>query len=132
MPPELAEAREWVRKAEHDRVGVEAALGHSPPLTDVAAFHCQQAVEKYLKAYLVYRGEPFEKVHDLSVLLDQCVRLHPAWEGLHDRVEPLTGFAVRFRYPGPADPTVEEVRAAVDVVEDVRRIVAHIMPQAVD
>ncbi len=113
MRPERAEVREWLRKAERDRPGAEAALAHAPPVTDVAAFHCQQAVEKYLKAYLVYRGEPFERVHDLSVLLDQCGQLHPAWEELRDQVEPLTAYAVRFRYPGSADPLVEEVAAFV-------------------
>lgn len=72
MPPELAEVREWIRKADRDRRMAELGLAESPAITDAAAFHCQQAVEKLLKAYLIFRQEPFEKVHDLEVLVEQC------------------------------------------------------------
>jgi HEPN domain-containing protein len=128
MSPELAEVREWLRKARHM---AEAGLAQSPPITDAAAFHCQQAVEKYVKAYLVFRGEAFELIHDLEALMDQCVRLDPAWEALRDAVEPLTAYAVRFRYPGPADPTVAEVLAALDVAANVERFVSDRLPKTV-
>ncbi len=47
MPPDAAEALRWLDKADHDAAAV-AALSHDPPICDVAAFHCQQAVEKML------------------------------------------------------------------------------------
>ncbi len=130
MPPELGEVREWLRKARHDRRMAEAGLAQAPPITDAAAFHCQQAAEKYLKAYLLHRGEPFEFIHDLEALMEQCTRLDPAWESLRDAVEPLTAYAVRFRYPGPADPSVEEVRSALRVVIELEQFVLSRLPQA--
>lgn len=131
MPPELAHVRAWLTKAEHDRRTAEAALNQHPPITDTAAFHCPQAVEKLLKAYLVHRGAAFEKVHDLEVLLAQCARWDAAFSELIERVEPLSAFAVRFRYPGPADPTVEQVRAALAAVAEVQQFVAARLPPAV-
>ena len=59
MPPEAAEVRQWLRKAVNDQRAARAALDQDPPITDVAAFHCQQAAEKLLKAYLVWRGQAF-------------------------------------------------------------------------
>lgn len=131
MPPELAEVREWIRKADHDRRMAELGLAESPAITDAAAFHCQQAVEKLLKGYLIFRQQPFEKIHDLEVLVEQCERLDTTFADLVDAVEPLSPYAVRFRYPGPADPTVDEVRQALDVVANVRRFVLERLPDEV-
>ncbi len=46
--------RQWVMKADHDLEIVRRDISSPEPLTDVLCFHCQQAVEKYLKAFLVY------------------------------------------------------------------------------
>jgi HEPN domain-containing protein len=37
---------------------------------DTVAFHCQQAVEKYVKAILVRHRVEFRKTHDIGQLLD--------------------------------------------------------------
>lgn len=58
VPPEVLEiVRHWVRKAEH---GLEAArrimaLEEDCPF-DTACFHCQQAIEKYVKCLLTMVG----------------------------------------------------------------------------
>jgi HEPN domain-containing protein len=53
MPPEDAEIRRWLVKARHDWSAATKILSPDCQELDVAAFHCQQAVEKTLKAYLV-------------------------------------------------------------------------------
>jgi HEPN domain-containing protein len=128
MPPETQEVRRWLEKADHDRIGAVAALERNPPLTDIAAFHCQQAVEKTLKAYLVWRELEFEKVHDLERLIDDCGRYDAAFAALKPRVAPLSVYAVRFRYPGPADPSVEEVNVAMQAVQTVWKFVNDRLP----
>jgi len=62
--------REWMHKAEHDLGMAELALENRPEYTDSICFHCQQAVEKYLKAYLVFLDIRFERKHNLGYLLD--------------------------------------------------------------
>lgn len=55
-PPEevLRElVRQWVLKADLDYQGADQLLQSADPLRDIVAFHCQQAAEKYLKAFLV-------------------------------------------------------------------------------
>jgi HEPN domain-containing protein len=131
MPPELREVRRWLEKARHDRQTAEAALALQPPITDTAAFHCQQAFEKLLKAYLVQARDPFEKIHDLEQLLDQCARHDAAFRELRQHAVEMTAYAVRFRYPGPADPTVEQVEQALRVVKSVWDFVlAHLPKEA--
>jgi len=38
---------------------------------EIAAFHCQQAAEKYLQAFLVRHQVEFPKTHDIAKLLDR-------------------------------------------------------------
>lgn len=131
MPPELAEVKRWLEKADHDRRAAELTLREARPITDIAAFHCQQAVEKLLKAYLVYRRHAFEKIHDLEELVDQCARHDATFAELRDRVRPVSAYAVRFRYPGPTDPSVAEVREALQVVQEVWQFVTDRLPAEV-
>jgi len=66
MNPRLEEAREWLQKAKSDLLSAQILMRHDPPVLDTASFHCQQAVEKLLKAFLVWKAVPFEKVHSLT------------------------------------------------------------------
>ena len=51
MPPEREEVVRWLMKADSGRRAADAVLAERPPITVVAAFHIQQAVEKLLNAF---------------------------------------------------------------------------------
>jgi HEPN domain-containing protein len=61
---------QWVRKAEEDWQGALALAARKPPLRDLVCFHCQQAAEKYLKAFLQDLGAVVPKTHNLKELLE--------------------------------------------------------------
>ena len=44
----------WITKADHDLGTAVLTFLHIPDYKDTVTFHCQQAVEKYLKAYLIF------------------------------------------------------------------------------
>ena len=72
-PPEKVKAemvRQWIRKAETDLEAAEVLFYKTPPLLYPACFHSQQAVEKYLKAFLTWHQVEFPKMHALGELLD--------------------------------------------------------------
>lgn len=60
---------EWLQKAEPDIRLAEFLLAENTPFLDAAAFRCQQATEKYLKAFLVSRQIEFPKTHNIRELL---------------------------------------------------------------
>ena len=62
-PVLVAETRAWLRKAAVDMHAAEHDLIASPPLFADAVFHCQQVVEKTLKAFLMWHNIPFRKTH---------------------------------------------------------------------
>ncbi len=72
MNPFPDEVRAWLHKANSDLLSAQILVEHSPLVLGPAAFHCQQADEKKLKAFLVWRSVPFEKVHSLVYLMDLC------------------------------------------------------------
>ena len=96
-----------------------------------AAFHCQQAAEKTLKAFLISRSVPFERVHSLVYLVDLCKVQDPAFASLRETTESLAPYAVEIRYPGDApDISLDEARKAVADAEEVWMFVLARLPSA--
>ena len=58
MTPDFKEyINSWLQKAENDILSAQRLLEIEPMILDNACFHCQQAAEKSLKAFLHYKGK---------------------------------------------------------------------------
>jgi HEPN domain-containing protein len=57
----------WIEFAEKDILTVSEII-HEPGLTNIVAFHCQQAIEKYFKAFILEKEKPLMKMHNLLAL----------------------------------------------------------------
>ena len=77
----------------------ELALGRYPPLTEPAAFHCQQAAEKILKALLVAAGVTPARSHDMERLVQVAGPLYPALNNEMQAFARLTEWLTATRYP---------------------------------
>ncbi len=91
---------EWVRKAEVDWQVAQRLAAEKPRLNDPICFHCQQAVEKYLKALMQEYGLVAQRTHNLGMLLTQVLSLDQSLSRFRMRVDRLTDYAVDYRYPG--------------------------------
>jgi len=114
--------RGWLRKAESDRVAMEASLGAGA--YDAACFHAQQGVEKLLKAFVIHSGLPLIHTHNLEKLLEQCASVEPAFRSLADVVAPLTPYAVEVRYDDDFWPSPQVAREACEVARQIREVVS--------
>jgi HEPN domain-containing protein len=113
--------RSWVRKAERDfKVARGLMLRWVAGYGDAACFHCQQAVEKYLKALLIDWGIAFPRTHDLSALLALLLPGAPLWTTFGIACQTLTKYAVDVRYPGD-DATKVEAKQALKLAASLRR-----------
>lgn len=102
----------WFRKAESDLKVVEHLLTIDKPPTDALCFHCQQAIEKYFKAFLTFHDVRVKKIHDMEALLNLCI------EQDKEKISRLSFFAVEVRYPDEFYiPTVEEAKEAFKIAK---------------
>jgi HEPN domain-containing protein len=128
----VTETAMWLVKTAHDLRAASAVLRLRPPVTDAAMFHCQQAVEKTLKAFLVWHRRPVPKIHDLRILGNQCSEVDPTLAQLILQVEHLSVHAVLTRYPGDArEPRATVARTALTATRKAIRQILDRLPKAV-
>lgn len=119
----------WLAKAENDFLNVENNLRASRVPWDTVCFHAQQAAEKLLKAFLVFRGETPTRTHDLVALLAKCVELERDLETLEEDCRRLTVYAVGSRYPDDLfEPTEQDALEMVAVAKNVREKLLEKLP----
>lgn len=124
--PHNDEVQAWLEKARSDLDSARILLNHKPPIPDTAAFHSQQAAEKYLKALLIDQNADFHRVHNLVYLLDLCIEIDKDLAELKDSAALLTPYAVLTRYPGGQQPTEKQANeayeAAISIVKTVESV----------
>lgn len=84
MNEEFDIARQWVAKARNDLLNADNNLNAADIPSDTVCFHCQQAAEKLLKAFLAARGTPPPHTHDLLLLLEEILPRASSAEILRD------------------------------------------------
>jgi HEPN domain-containing protein len=62
--------KDWVIKAERDLGLARDAFSLDKDYWDLICYHCQQATEKFFKAYLIHHQINFSRTHDLELLLN--------------------------------------------------------------
>jgi len=88
---------DWFRKGDLDIRRSKILIDNDDP--EGAAFHLQQAIEKYLKGYLISRGWKLERIHDLENLLDYAVDYHKEFEEFRSLCQEVTEYYIEERYP---------------------------------
>ncbi len=113
--------KQWLNKADEDFAVAEYLLFQQTPYLGSIGFHCQQAAEKFLKAFLVNHQVDFPKTHDIEELLNITSTVDEALaESLRDAIT-LNPYGVDIRYPGdfPAI-SLKEAKTALELAKKVR------------
>jgi len=119
----------WLLKAQRDLIAARKLSGEDEPFLDIAIYHCQQAAEKAIKGFLVYRDQRFEKTHDLRILLELALPFEAGFSSLKAAAVLLTPYATEFRYPGDfLDPSREEFEEAMEATRKVWEFVLSLVP----
>jgi len=119
--------KEWISKAEKDIKTVEI-MKEVEDVTEIVCFHCQQAVEKYLKALLIAYDVEFPKTHNIDFLLKQSIKIDTNFEIFMGNS--LSEYAVDMRYPDIRYiPTEDEMNEAIDLMYKIINFVKEIIKQ---
>ncbi|HAL82239.1 MAG TPA: DNA-binding protein [Mucilaginibacter sp.] len=112
----------WLNEAGQDLLSAQRLREIEPMILDNACFHCQQAIEKYLKAFPIYHGLDIERTHNIIFLLSECANFDPVFA----TIDPLNinAYAVQGCYPDSnLLPEVEEAKAYYQLALQVRFLV---------
>jgi HEPN domain-containing protein len=114
---------EWIPFAQRDVMTAEELIDN-PLLTRIVAFHCQQAIEKYFKAYLLEHDKPLIKIHDLSKLYDMIKEIKDL-EIDEDLLARIDDTYIEDRYPGDlgllptGEPTNEQAQSFLQFAKEI-------------
>ncbi|MCK4830242.1 HEPN domain-containing protein [bacterium] len=114
---------EWIYKEEEDfESAVHLVKKDKKAVPDSVCFHCQQCIEKYLKAFLISNDIEPPEIHDLQRLKVICSKVDESFEEVSGELDILNAYAVNFRYPGEV-ATVEEANEAVLVMRKIHKFI---------
>ncbi|MCL2261396.1 MAG: HEPN domain-containing protein [Fibromonadales bacterium] len=119
--------KSWIFFAENSIISAKELLG-TPRLTGEVAFHCQQAIEKYFKAYLLEHDKPIPKIHDLLKLYGEIKKVKD-WSLEEDKLIAIKNLYTESRYPEDelvkpdgALPTEEEAKSYLEFAEKIETV----------
>jgi len=128
MNGQIKATKLWIEKADHDLGSAKIIYSYLPDYSDTIAFHCQQAVEKYIKSVLLFNNIEFQRSHDLIYLLDlasQKIEVPGKW---FKSAAILNGYGVQIRYPETVITlTKEEIESAIQIAEEFRKFALQII-----
>ena len=110
--------KQWLLKANEDLLVVDKLTEYEIIATSSVCFHCQQAVEKFLKAFLIANGVEVKKTHNIEYLLSECADFDKDFADIDPKE--LSDFGVDVRYPGDMfvpdqDETIEYKNLAFEI-----------------
>lgn len=109
------QADEWFERGQHD-IETAQLLYDEHGYTDSIAYHIQQAIEKYLKGFLVLQGKRPPKIHELDTLLNYIAAFDKSFMNYLDLCEKASRYYIEDRYPpGPVvEYDYEEIKNDLD------------------
>lgn len=117
---------DWKKAARKDWHRVYILINDSD--AEGAAFFLQQALEKYLKAFLIAKGWKLKKIHELDALLDYSKEFNHRLERFVDLCEKASGYYFTERYPMlvPSGLTTSEIANDMSIA---RELVCELFPE---
>jgi HEPN domain-containing protein len=115
--------RNWLFRANEDIAVIDSLFNTDPAFyASTICFHSQQAVEKFLKAFLVYHNVDFPRTHDVDFLLLECKKIDSS--EFEVDLGSLSDFGVNIRYPDDFYvPDKKETSQYREIAHDIKKIV---------
>jgi HEPN domain-containing protein len=109
----MQEHERWLKIVNDDLRSAKGLL--KLEIFSTSTYHCQQAAEKALKAFLAFKNQKIIKIHDLMKLVKLCCSLDKDFEKLYKDAGLLNPFVTKFRYPTEFDiPDYDDTKNAIE------------------
>ena len=129
-PKQTNTPEDWRILAERDlSVADHLAVTMRPIPTGIIAFHCQQAVEKYLKGALVILGEEPPYIHDLDRLCSTAEKHRPSFVSIFSLCTIINYFTVQPRYDLGLSLSEEDMRLVLSHTKTIKDFLQKEIPE---
>ena len=130
MSPKEELVKKWLILADDNLKLAEMTMKDTEPVYWAAAFHCQQAAERSLKAFLAYNEYHVEKTHDIEFLVKLCLKFLPEMEQFIEVSAVLSEYAVETRYPmSRFEITRVKAKEAMEIARSIYEFVLKSIPE---
>lgn len=111
---------EWFAMAKKDVRSAKILFEHDADY-EIVCFHCQQAIEKYLKGYLIYETGELQEGHSLLKLCKKASPFNTNLKSFLKEMAFVNTYYIETRYPA-IDPLIvseEDASECLKIVESV-------------
>ncbi|MCL2211632.1 MAG: HEPN domain-containing protein [Treponema sp.] len=113
----IESASELFEMAERDIMNVDSLISNPKYPVDlmynIIFFHVTQAVEKFLKGFIVYNGKPVEKVHELDTLLKIAIEIDVSFNDIIDNCLLLNKLLPNIKYSSKKVITKQDMNETI-------------------
>jgi len=121
---------DWRILAERDITVAEYLAANMRPVpTEIIAFHCQQAVEKYLKGVLVILKEEPPYIHDLDRLRSTAEKYRPSFVSISSLCTIINYYTVQPRYDRGLSLSEDDMRLVLAHTKTIRDFLQKEIPE---
>jgi HEPN domain-containing protein len=121
---------DWRILAERDiTVADHLAATMVPVPSEIIAFHCQQAVEKYLKGALTVLGEEPPFIHDLDRLCKLAEEYRSSFSSISSPCTTINYFSTQPRYDRGVDLSETDMRIVLAHTKTIKSFLEKEIPE---
>ena len=114
------DVKEWLLIADEDLYSAKILNEAVRKPLEIICYHCAQAVEKYMKGFLIYHDVIPQKTHNLILLNTLCSEFDDTFASLQSSCIFLNVFANDIRYPHKYEVTDDDADFAINAVEKIK------------
>ncbi|HHW01817.1 MAG: hypothetical protein PWQ97_703 [Tepidanaerobacteraceae bacterium] len=116
--------QDWIQKAKKD-INAALILKEHDCGNDLVSFHCQQAIEKLLKGYIIYKINKIVEGHSLVYLCKICMNFNPELKKYIKDCAFVNQYYIETRYPSEDTIEVsdEEAQECIKISKEIFQLI---------
>jgi HEPN domain-containing protein len=114
------QAKEWFVIGDDELGYAQAAFNDFDDFYGQMCVQAHQAIEKYLKGFLVYHDMRYPRTHDLTKLIKDCAKIDKKFLDFLDDCNKIADYYIELRYPVHyRERTKEEAGQAIEIARSI-------------
>lgn len=122
--PNLEQAKEWFKIGDNELGYAQSAFSDFDDFYAQMCVQAHQAIEKYLKGFLVYYHKRYPFGHDLTKLIKECAKVDKEFLKFLDDCNKIADYYVELRYPTHyREKTKTQAKETISIAEKIIKFI---------